>query len=86
MRGGHRREAEWFRTPKEGWGGGGGGGVDAKKEGKGLEAVASIELKGWVPRDIRQAGNCSHLIPCLEDNFSNHLAEFPGNLAKEFGH
>jgi hypothetical protein len=20
-------------------------------------------LKGWVPRDIRQAGNCSHLIP-----------------------
>ena len=53
MRGGHRREAEWFRTPKEGWGGGGGGGVDAKKEGKGLEAVASIESKGWVPRDIR---------------------------------
>jgi hypothetical protein len=31
----------------------GGGGVDAKKEGKGLEAVASIESKGWVPRDIR---------------------------------
>ncbi len=42
---------------ERGLGGGGWGGnarsACAKKEGKGLEAKASSESRGWVPRDAR---------------------------------